>query len=369
MSIILFIVILLVLILVHEFGHFIIAKRAGIRVDEFGIGFPPKAKTLAKKGDTEYTLNWLPFGGFVRIFGENPTEESLHGPDRERSFIHKPKWIQASVLVGGVLFNMLLAWILLAAMFMIGTDIAITEEERPVAQNIRLAVSGVLPQSPAEDAGLIPGDIILSMESGGNVLEELSPDAAVSFIAAHSEGRIGLSIDRGGEVINTSLLPEDGLIPEDPERKVLGISMASIGFLQFLNPLKALAEGWVFMLDLTVLVGEGLFGLFASLFAFEADFSDVAGPIGIVSFVGEAAEVGLTSLLFLTAVISINLAIINILPIPALDGGRLLFLLIEVVKGSPIKPELANTLHALFFALLILLILVVSYFDVARLLN
>jgi regulator of sigma E protease len=367
MSVFLFIVILLLLIIVHEFGHFIVAKKSGIRVDEFGIGFPPKAKTLAKRGDTEYTLNWLPFGGFVRIFGENPDEESLHGPDRERSFGHKSKWVQASVLIAGVFFNMLLAWILLTGMFMVGTDIAITEEERTFASDIRLVVSHVLPESPAGDVGLVPGDVILSMQSEEEFFSNTSPEEAVSFIATHSEGPITVEVERGSEILTLSLLPEDGLIPGAPERKALGISMTNVGFLQYLNPLKALWEGWKFMVDVTALVANGLFTFFASLFVFEANFSDVAGPVGIVSFVGEAAAMGFSSLLFLTAIISINLAIINILPIPALDGGRLLFLLIEAIKGSPIEPKVANTIHALFFGLLILLILVVSYFDIARL--
>ena len=369
MSVLIFIVILLVLILVHEFGHFIIAKRAGIRVDEFGVGFPPRIKTLWKKGDTEYTLNWLPFGGFVRIFGETPDEESLHGPDSSRSFVHKPKWIQAAVLVGGVVFNMLLAWLLLSLMFMIGTDIALTEEDRAHATDLRLVISSVLPESPAGDVGLLPGDMITSMESGDNVLASLLPEDAVTFIADHDTKPIEIALLRSDEEVTVSLTPEAGLIPDEPGRAVLGISMATVGFLQYTNPLLALYEGAIFTYDMTLLVWNGLASLFLGIFQLNADFSDVAGPIGIVSVVGEAAEIGFTSLIFLTALISINLAIINILPIPALDGGRLLFLIIEVVKGSPIKPELANRIHALFFALLILLILVVSYNDVARLLG
>ena len=369
MSVLIFIGILLLLILVHEFGHFIIAKKAGIRVDEFGIGFPPKAKTLAKKGDTEYTLNWLPFGGFVRIFGETPNEESLHGPDSARSFVHKPKYIQAAVLLGGVFFNMILAWFLLSLMFFIGTDIAITEQERTIATDIRLVVSSVLPDSPAADVGLVPGDTILGMESEGDTLGVFTPEAAVTFIAKHDTDSISLTIDRGEDNLSYTVTPEQDVIEEEPERRVLGISMGSVGFLQYTNPLTALKEGGKFTIDMTRLVWSGLVGLFGSIFVFDADFSDVAGPIGIVSVVGEAAQIGLTSLIFLTAVISINLAIINALPIPALDGGRLLFLIIETIKGSPIKPEIANTIHAVFFGLLILLILVVSYFDVARLLG
>jgi len=367
MSVVIFIIILLVLILVHEFGHFIIAKKSGIRVDEFGIGFPPKAKTLAVKNGTEYTLNWLPFGGFVRIFGETPTPESISGPESANSFVNKPKYIQASVLVGGVLFNMLLAWFLLSMMFMVGTDIALTDEERGYAENIRLVVSSVLTESPAGEIGLIAGDTIVSMESDGDILADLTPEDAVMFISMHSEDLITISVDRMEGATSYEITPQKNVIAEDKERAVLGISMGSVGFLQYSNPFVAIKEGGKFTYDLTRLVGKGISSLFLSIFTFDADFSGVAGPIGIVSVVGEATEVGFSSLLFITAVISINLAIINILPIPALDGGRLFFLVIEAVKGSPIRPEVANNIHAIFFALLILLILVVSYFDIARL--
>lgn len=367
MAVILFILILLVLILVHEFGHFIIAKKSGIRVDEFGIGFPPKAKSLGVKNGTEYTLNWLPFGGFVRIFGETPTEESINGPDSARSFINKPKYIQAAVLVGGVFFNMLLAWALLSLMFMVGTDIALTEEERSIATDVRLVISSVLPESPAGDIGLVAGDYIIGMKSGDESLEILTPEEALTFISTHSDGPIDVAIKRDSVIDRYSITPEKNIVLDDPDRAVLGISMGSVGFLRYSNPLTALKEGAKFTIDLTKLVWGGISGLFLSIFALSADFSDVAGPIGIVSVVGDAAQVGFASILFLTAIISINLAIINILPIPALDGGRLLFLVIETIAGRRIKPEVANTVHAVFFGLLILLIVVVSYFDVVRL--
>lgn len=368
MSVILFILILLLLILVHEFGHFIIAKKFGIRVDEFGVGFPPRAKTLAKIGDTEYTLNWIPFGGFVRIFGENPDEESMHGPDSARSFINKPKWVQAAVLLGGVFFNMLLAWFLLSVMFMVGTDIALTENNEGFAQEKRLVISYVYPSSPAGEAGLMPEDTILSMSvNEEEVLAELSPEQATLFITSHSEELITIEVERSEETITYSVQPQTGIIEEDPDRAVIGIGMGIVGLVQYSNPFLALIEGARFTADLTVYIWDGLMDFFGSILSFSADFSNVAGPVGIVPFVGQAAALGFAPLLFLTALISINLAIINILPIPALDGGRLLFLIIEVVKGSPISPKIANATHALFFILLLLLIVVVTYFDIARL--
>ena len=367
MSVILFIVILLVLIVAHEYGHFIVAKKSGIRVDEFGIGFPPKAFTYMRKDGTDYTINWLPFGGFVKIFGENPTEEALSGPDSHRSFVNKPKIIQAMVLVAGVVFNFILAWILLSSIFMIGTDIAITEEERESATNIRLVIADVLPESPAYELGLIPGDTITFMSAGDEVVSVYTPENVSAFISTHADSNFILHIVRGDEDIDISLNTASGLIAEEPDRKIMGITMGLAGFIQYKNPLKALYEGGKLTFDMTRLVWSGLVSFFAGIFTFNADFSAIAGPVGIVGVVGEAAGIGLTSVLFLTALISINLAIINILPIPALDGGRLLFLAIESIKGSPINPKLSNSIHGLFFGLLILLILVITFFDISKL--
>jgi regulator of sigma E protease len=368
-SLIIFILILLVLIVVHEYGHFIVAKKLGIRVDEFGIGFPPKAWTYMRKDGTDYTLNWLPFGGFVRIFGENPDEESINGPDKDKSFVNKPKRVRAAVLVAGVVMNVLLAWVLLSAIFMIGTDIAVDETNIKNVENVQLMIVEVLEDSPANEAGLIPGDIITSFKISDGETIEYTPEIVSNFIAENSDDKFFIDIKRGEELISLSVNTEKGLILDDPERGALGISMGLVGFVQYLNPLKALIEGAKFTVDIFGLVWGGLLDFFAGLFTFSPDFSSVAGPIGIVGVVGEAAGLGITSLLFLTALISINLAIINILPIPALDGGRLLFLIIEAIKGSPIRPQIANAVHGIFFALLILLILVISFFDISRLIG
>lgn len=367
MSVILFIIILLVLILVHELGHFAVAKLFGIRVDEFGVGFPPRAMTLGKKGDTTYTLNWLPFGGFVKIFGEDPTDESLTGPDSKRSFATKPILVRAAVLVAGVAFNMLLAWFLMSAIFMIGTDTALEKDEIQSATNLRLNINYVLPDSPGAEVGLMVGDTITSLTSGNDTLLELTPEAASAFINEHGDESLALSVVRDGETYSYIVIPKKGILPLEPERALVGMSMSLVGFLSYGNPVTALTKGAVFTIDVTGFVWDGLVSFFLNILTFSADFSQVAGPIGIVGIVGEAAGVGLVPVLFLTAIISINLAIINILPIPALDGGRLLFLIIEGIKGSPVKPSIANTIHGIFFVLLILLVIVVSYYDILRL--
>jgi regulator of sigma E protease len=366
MSIIIFVAILLALIIVHEFGHFIVAKKSGIRVDEFGIGFPPKALTLSKKGETEYTLNWLPLGGFVKIFGENPNEESISGPDSARSFVNKPKIIQAAVLIAGVFFNLLFAWFLFWITFMVGVPTALYEEEIPTARDVRLIVSEVLPESPAALAGLQNGDEIASLQFENTRIENLTPTSVTEFVSAHERDVLSAEIIRGDEKLTLSVEPVPGLISAEPERPAIGIAMGLVGLVRY-NPFIAVWESLKYTVQMTSLIGGAIVSFFAEALTFQANFSEVAGPVGIVGMVGDASAMGFVFLLNFTAFISINLAIINLLPFPALDGGRLLFVIIEKIKGSPIRPKVANILNTAGFAFLILLMILVTYNDVLRL--
>lgn len=362
MSIVLFIVILVALILVHEFGHFIVAKRAGVRVDEFGIGFPPRLFGV-RWGETLYSINAIPFGGFVKIFGETPDEESLEGPHAARSFVRKPRSIQALVLVAGVLFNILFAWLLISLGYMVGFPTSTDYQGAGEVKDARTIVTRVLPNSPAEKAGLKPGDVIVGL-SGGGETSGLAPQELTAFIEAHPEG-LELLFEQGGEEKKAELVPTEGIVPE---KKIIGIGMDEVGVLKL--PLHlALFEGAKLTVNATREIAVGLFMFVKSLAVGTADFSAVTGPVGIVGLVGLASESGFISLLSLTALISINLALINLIPFPALDGGRLLFVGIEAVKGSPIKSSVANTLNAIGFALLITLMVVVTYHDIARLIS
>jgi regulator of sigma E protease len=213
MSILIFIVILFVLVVSHEFGHFIVAKLNKIRVDEFSFGFPPKI--VGKKiGETTYNLNALPFGGYVKIYGENPDEESMIGEDSGRSFVNKPKYVQAMVLFAGIVMNFLVAWLLLSIGFMSGLPTSVGAEPKgTVVENQALTITSVLVNSPASKAGIKTGDKIISLSTSVDSTKILSPSLGTenvqSFIKAHKGENVDVSIIRGKEPMQITVVPED----------------------------------------------------------------------------------------------------------------------------------------------------------------
>ncbi len=358
----------MVLVIVHEAGHFFTAKKFGIRVDEFGFGFPPKLFGI-KKGETEYSVNALPFGGFVKIFGENPDDENTNGPDKDRSFVNKPRWQQALVLVAGVVANFLLAWLLFSFGLMSGLPSSVGTVPAEYLHDVNLVVVSVSAESPAEVAGLKSGDKIISVKHTGSKgevseLAEITPDGLRSFVLAHGTSPIDIGYKRGKSseaVVYASVVPsvKNG-------NPVIGISMDEIGMAK-LPIFKAFWEGlkldW-FVLKSTV---SGLFGLLGGALKGEGSLSSVTGPVGMVGIVGEATKFGFSYLMSFAALISVNLAVINLLPFPALDGGRLFFLLIEKIKGSRIPAKIANGANLVGFVLLITLMLAVTFHDVLKL--
>ncbi len=365
MSIIIFIIILLVLVLVHECGHFLTAKKFGIRVDEFGFGFPPKL--FGKKfGETEYTFNLLPLGGFVKIFGEDPDDENINGPDSARSFVHKPKWQQAIVLVAGVLANFLLAWLLFSIGFISGLPASVgTLGEKYPLTDVSTVIVSVAPESPAEKGGLKSGDKIFSIQSKNYSPSSISPDTIKSVILANNNKEIEIGYLRGKNenVEYAKVIPTSTGVEEKP---AIGISMDQIGTAQ-LPFFSAIYEG----LKLTASVTEGtfigLYTLIAEGIRGNGSLDSITGPVGMVGIVDDAYQFGLVYILSFAALISVNLGIINLLPFPALDGGRLFFLLIEKIKGSAINSKFVNTANMVGFMILILLMLVVTYHDIVKL--
>lgn len=363
MSIIIFIVILATLVLAHELGHFIAAKRAGIRVDEFGIGFPPRifSKTI---GETRYSINLFPLGGFVKIFGETPDTESIDGKDSARSLVKKSKWIQAWVMGAGIVFNLLFAWLLLSGGFMVGMPYSVDDSRYgPLVQNPVLTITQVLPKSPAELAGLKGGDKITQFSSGKTIRKNPSVKEAQDFIANTKEFTI--SFARGTETKTAVVRGENGIVGA---RRAIGVSLDMVGELK-LSPIGAVVMGAETTLSLTIQTIVGMFNFFKNIFIGQANFAAISGPVGIVGVVRDANVLGFVHLISLMALISINLAVINFLPFPALDGGRLFLLLIESIKRSPIKAEVANIINGIGFLLLIVLMIVVTYHDVLKLIK
>lgn len=378
MSIIIFFIILSALIIVHELGHFLVAKKFGIRVDEFGLGYPPRAKKLFSWWGTDFTLNWLPFGGFVKIFGENPDEppllkssdipseygqtllkEARPGTD---NFQSKNRGIQASVLGAGVFFNFLFAWLLISLGFM--TGIPSPAGLSVPLENPRTIITLVVPGSPADLGGLKSGDAILSLSRGNDVISaaedaQLTPQAVSEFISS-SSGPITFLINRGETVREVSVTPAGDIIAERP---AVGIAMETIGTVQ-LPPHQAFWHGLKTTWALTALTAKAIVTLISQAFVGKADLGAVTGPVGIVGMVGDMRELGWSYLVTFTALLSINLSIINLLPFPALDGGRLLFVGIETITRRPIPARFFNAVNAAGFALLIFLMILITIRDV-----
>jgi regulator of sigma E protease len=362
MTIIIFIFLLVVLILVHEFGHFACAKLFGIRVDEFGIFFPPRL--FAKKyGETEYSLNALPFGGFVRIYGESENETGL------RSFVSKSRWIQAAVIVAGIVMNIVFAWLALSVGYMVGLPTAVDHDGFGTVTNASAMIVSILPQSPAQTAGLLSGDVVEALETGDAKLNTKTlntsqqSDVVRQFIKDHENESIVITVLRNNQEKTFLAKPVAGLVQD---RKALGIELEDVGTLKLSPPL-AVVQGAILTKNLTVLTAQGLVGFFGSLVRGVANWSGVAGPIGIVSVGSQVVSEGFSQAVSLIATISISLAIFNVIPIPGLDGGRLLFIIIEGIRGKAISRKFSVGLTIAGFALLIALMLVVSYHDIAKL--
>lgn len=391
MSILIFIAVLVLLILVHELGHFLAAKFFGVRVDEFGLGFPPKILTLGYWRETAFTLNAIPFGGFVKIFGEDPDEESTEGPDSNRSFVNQAKPKQAVILAAGVFFNFLLAWLFLS----IGLWLGIQLVEAPTSsaerwfqsdylQSRSVVVGGVMENSPAHQVGIKGGDRLIEARYNEEVIPIEQPGDVDRVLKKVSIEPFELVVERAGEEISQTVSaaplinfwpPETFTYRElfspsrlEPELFTLkvGLYMVPINEVS-MSPVAAVGEGLIFTGELTGLIAVELTKFVSELVTADADLEQVAGPVGIVGHIGEAAEQGLTPLLWFVALISLHLTLINLLPFPALDGGRLLFVAIEAVKGSPMNPKVANALNTFGFLLLIILMVLITVNDISNL--
>lgn len=366
MSILLFLAVLFVLVLVHEWGHYITAKKTGMRVDEFAIGFPPRLFSI-KKGETEYSFNLFPIGGYVRIYGENP-EDATTDKDRadsKRAFHARPKWAQAVVLLAGITMNILFAWFLFSVTQVVGVPTAV--EEATASDAAELFVAGTLPGAPAD--GLLPvGAAILSIAAADETLEVPNATEFSAFVVKNAPNEVMVTYRMNDKQTTVGITPVAGLVAEDPSKYIVGTSLSLVEVQK--KPLfKAIAHGFTLTIDGFVGITVGLATLIKDAVVGQADLSNIAGPVGIVGMVGDAAAFGLIPLLTFTAIISLNLAVVNLLPFPALDGGRLVFVAIEVITKKQVPPAWTGWTNMIGFVLLLLMMAAVTFNDVSRLLN
>ena len=370
-TLIAFFAVLGILVLVHELGHFITARRAGIKVEEFGLGLPPRMFGFYKSSEgkwrpvglkakeavgTIWSLNWIPLGGFVKIKGEDGSE-TLE-PD---SFGSKTIWQRILVLSAGVTMNVVLAAVILSFSLMIGSPQAINDQNLSKFANVRnieVRVYQVLDGSPAAQGGIQVADTILSVDGQTFTKVEQFQD--------YFDGKVGetvdLSVKRNSEILELEVIPE---VLTETERAGMGVALLETGLVSYPWYIAPFFGVWE-TLKMIVGVILGFFLIIKSLVVSQQLIGDVYGPVGIAGLVGDAARLGILYLMQFTATLSVIIAVINFLPFPALDGGRVVFLLIEAVRKKPVNPKFEAIVHNIGFALLMLLVVIVTFRDIAR---
>lgn len=359
MTIIIFLLVLTVLVLIHELGHYLVARKFNIKVEEFGIGLPPRA--WGKKiGETIYSLNWLPIGGFVKLYGEDEAGAGRVGKikkavltikDRERAFFAKPWWQRFLVGFAGVFMNFVLAVLIFSFLLgAVGTGVPKDE----------VLVNQIVAGSPAEEVGLKKGDVIQRL----NNQKITSTNQLVSETRKHLGEKIILLVKRDSQMIFVEVTPRKDF-PKD--QGPLGIAIAQNVEIKKYPWYEAPIAGFNEAVKVSVLIVTGLGGVLYQLVTSGVVPKDVAGPVGIAQLTGQFVEVGPYALLSFVALLSLNLAILNVLPFPALDGGRLFFILIEAITRRKVNQRFESLAHAVGMAILLGLIAVITLHDLTRL--
>lgn len=368
-----FIITLLILVVIHELGHFFAAKRFGIKVLEFGFGIPPRA--WGKKiGETIWSLNWLPFGGFVRLLGEDESDKSVL--DDKRSFAHQAIWKRIAVVIAGVGMNLLLAWVL----FYIVLGVQGFKTKLPLLSDYKFSginqktdtaiiVGNISGGSPAELAGLKNGDRIMAI-NGAPVIDS---DKFVAEIKASAGKQVKLTISdlQGNDVKDVMVTPR-----ENPPagQGALGVSLGGLKTvnLSFDTPMQKLFAGPIYSYNLIAYSGK-ILGDTIGFSVKERDLGPVsnavAGPVGITSVVGQILSVDKPLLPYLdfVAALSLNLAVVNVLPFPGLDGGRLFFLVIEGITRKKTHAVVEKYVHTIGLVVLLSLIILITISDIRKL--
>ena len=364
-TIIAFILILSVLVFAHELGHFWTAKKFGAKAEEFGFGFPPRLFGWKKKDgkrrffwgngeeeseDTIWSLNWIPIGGFVKIKGEDGERKA----DPE-SFASKKPWQRGIILSAGVAMNVLLCIVCLIIAFMLGAP-QIIENDDQIVKDPKIQVMSVLDNSPADSAGVTMGDVIVSID--GQFFNNTSEVQA--YMAEKGDQEVVVAIERLGEQLEYKITAE--LISETGNAG-LGVGLVKTGIVSYpwyKSIWLGLKGTWNMFSQIIVAFAT----IIKNAFTGEEVGADIAGPVGIAVITGRVARMGISYILQFTALLSMNLAIINFLPLPALDGGRVLFLIIEKIRGRAVNQKVEQIVHTIGFVLLMLLIVVVTGKDI-----
>jgi regulator of sigma E protease len=374
-TIISFVAILSILVFVHELGHFLAARKFGAKAEEFGLGFPPRLFGWYKNAsgkwkmvfwnaevkdavDTVYSLNSIPLGGFVKIKGEDG-----EGKTDESSFAQKPISQRTIILAAGVTMNVILAAVIISGILLVGSvqPIEGVPLKGAIIKDRHIQISSVTENSPAAQAGVQPGDRIVSI----NNQEISSTENIQNFVADKSGQTLSYKLQRKNEFITKEITP---VILEETNRGGIGITiseMASVRYPWYLAAYEGVKTTGYYLWMILV----GFYDLLSRLVTGGGVSADIAGPVGIAVLTGQVVSMGFAYILQFAALLSLNLAVINILPIPALDGGRILFLIIEKIKGRPAKQQTEALIHNIGFILLIGLIILVTFKDIKNLFN
>ncbi len=346
------IVFLGILIFVHELGHFLMARLYGVGVEKFSLGFGPKIWGI-KRGETEYVLSLFPLGGYVKLLGENPEEELPEDADISRSFSHKPLSTKAAIVAAGPMSNLIFAAFVMSMVYLWGI---------PVLEPV---VGKVLPNTPAAVAGLMPKDKIVAIEG-----KRMSSWSDLSGIIQKNPGKpLKLTIKRKDQSLELTVTPEPqetkNIFGEKKKVGMLGIVAAGVFRVERSNPLTAVARGIGYTVKIFYLTVLGIIKIIQRV----VPAKSVGGPILIVQLASQQAKAGLLSLLTFMAFISVNLGVINLFPIPVLDGGHLLFFCIEAVRRRPLSIRTKEMAQQIGLAIIIIIMVLAFYNDIARIIG
>lgn len=370
LSVLIFLLILSVLVLLHELGHFLVARYFGVKAYEFGFGFPPRAIGYVKEGgkwkkvsrtdrtiykNTVWSINWLPLGGFVRLKGE--TADDARDPD---SLLSKNGWQKFAILVAGVTMNWLLAAVIFTVGFTFGVPAVMDElPKHAIVTNPRVQIMEVVPGSAAAKANLQPGDELVSIE-GAKAENAQMARQLLSDQSGKGE-EVMLEIRRNGKMQAVLTMPE---FIAELNRLGLGVALADTATVRFPFFL-AIAEGFTMAARYTGMIIVGFFDLIRGLFTGQSS-AELSGPVGIAVMTGGIVDQGVWAVAQFAAILSLNLAVINFLPIPALDGGRALFVALEGVRRKKNNARTEAIIHQIGFVTLLIIVLLVTLQDIRR---